>query len=90
MLQDGTALSREAERLKERVAKLGRDIEDLESELAGAETKVRGYKIELASPMSAGLTGDEERSIETLGREVERRQKEMVELAKTRNAVGRN
>lgn len=87
LLDEGNALTREGERLKERIARLEGDIDDMETELSGLETKLDGYKSELASPMSNSLTGGEEKMIENLGKEVETRQKQIVELGKARVEV---
>jgi structural maintenance of chromosome 3 (chondroitin sulfate proteoglycan 6) len=87
LLDEGNALTREAEKLKERIVRLEGDIEDMETELSGLEAKLAGYKNELASPMSKSLTDEEERMIESLGKEVETRQKNIIELGKARVEV---
>jgi structural maintenance of chromosome 3 (chondroitin sulfate proteoglycan 6) len=87
LLDEGNALTRESDRLKERTIRLEGDIDDMETELSGLQAKLEGYKIELASPMSKNLTDEEERLIETIGKEVEIRQKQIIELGKARVEV---
>jgi len=87
LLEEGNALTREGERLKERIGMLEGDIDEMETELSGLETKLDGYRTELASHMSKSLTSEEEMMIETLGKEVETRQKQIVELGKARVEV---
>jgi structural maintenance of chromosome 3 (chondroitin sulfate proteoglycan 6) len=55
--------------------------------LSALEAKVAGYHAELATPLTNGITRDEEQMIVTLGKEVERRRKDMVELSKRKNEV---
>lgn len=87
LLDEGNALTREGERLKERIARLEGEINDMETELSGLEAKLTGYKNELTSPMSNSLTSEEERMIDNLGKEVEKRQKQIIELGKARIEV---
>lgn len=87
LLDEGNALTREGERLRERITRLEGDVDDMETELTGLETKLEGYKNELASPVTNSLTGEEERMIESLGKDVETRQKLIVDLGKTRVEV---
>ncbi|KAI0743763.1 structural maintenance of chromosome protein 3 [Daedaleopsis nitida] len=81
-------LMREKERYSSRVARLETDIEELKSELSGLDAKIEGFKAELSSPMAQNLTSQEEDLIETLGREVEQRQRTVVELGKQKAQVG--
>ena len=85
LLDEGNALTRE---LKERIIRLEGDSDDMETELSGLQAKLDGHKSELASPMSKSLTDEEERMIETLGKEVETPQKQIIELGKARVEVG--
>lgn len=87
LTQEGISLTREKERLKERVAKLETDIDELETELNGMDAKFEGLKSELKTPLMAGLTADEEGLIENLGREVEKRRRDLVELTKQKNTL---
>jgi structural maintenance of chromosome 3 (chondroitin sulfate proteoglycan 6) len=87
MADDGTTISREKERVKARIVKLEMDIDELEMEQHSLQTKIAGYQQELASPLSNGLTTQEEGLITALGKEVERRKKEILELSKRRNQV---
>lgn len=85
--EDGMSLNRERERIKERIVKLEMDVDELEMEQHSLITKVKGYQQELASPMLNGLTREEEALIVALGKEVERRKKEILEFSKRRNQV---
>jgi structural maintenance of chromosome 3 (chondroitin sulfate proteoglycan 6) len=87
LIEEGTSLTREKEKLKERVAALETDVYELETELTGLEAKLTGYTAELSSPLAAGITGEEEGLINILGKEVEKRRKDMVELGKSKNKV---
>jgi structural maintenance of chromosome 3 (chondroitin sulfate proteoglycan 6) len=88
LVEEGISLAHSKEKLKARVSKLEQEKEELETELSSLETKVAGYQSELATPLTNGITRDEEQMIVTLGKEVERRRKDMVELSKRRNEVG--
>ncbi|KAI0645362.1 structural maintenance of chromosome protein 3 [Trametes meyenii] len=81
-------LLRERERHVGRIARLEADIDGLRSELGGLDAKIEGFKAELASPMTQNLTSQEEDQIELLGRDVEQRQKALVELGKQKNELG--
>jgi structural maintenance of chromosome 3 (chondroitin sulfate proteoglycan 6) len=85
LIEEGTSLTREKEKLKERVAALENDVYELETELTGLEAKLAAYTVELSSPLTAGLTHEEEGLINMLGKEVEKRRKDMVDLSKNKN-----
>lgn len=82
-----SALNREHERVSERITRFEADTEELESELRSAGAKVEGFRAELASPLAQGLTPQEERMIEELGREVEQHRKQLLELGQKKNEV---
>lgn len=88
LMDEGNQLTREKEKLKQRIDRLEADILDLETELTGLDVKLAGYKAELATPLTKSLTAEEEMLIASLGKEVEKRQKGMVELSRTKNKVG--
>jgi len=87
LIEEGTSLTNEKEKLRARGAALETDVYELETELSGLEAKLAGYTAELSSPLTAGLTGEEEGLISMLGKEVEKRRKDMIELSKTKNKV---
>ena len=87
LMNESAALSAEVERLKERILRLESDIEDMETELGGLYAKIQGYKGELASPMTETLTDEEDDMIDILGKEVEKGQKQIIELGRTRLEV---
>ncbi|TFK38980.1 structural maintenance of chromosome protein 3 [Crucibulum laeve] len=87
LIEEGTVLTREKERTKERITKLEYDGEEVETELTGLQAKLAGYKNELSTPLTNGITDEEERLVVSLGKEVERRKKEMVELSKAKNQL---
>lgn len=87
--QEAEVLGRERERLEARVVRLEKEVEDLESEIAGLGARIEGYREELGQEMTRGLTEEEEQLVDELESEVERRQKEVVELSKKKNEVRR-
>lgn len=87
LLEEGASLAQAKDKLGERMARLELDKEELETELRGLDAKLDGYQAELRTPLSHGLTGEEERAIASLGKEVERRRKDMVGFSKLRNEV---
>ena len=86
-MDEGNAMTKAKDRTVEQILKLEADVEDLETELSGLEAKITGYSAELTTPLTNGLTRDEEQLIASLGKEVERRRKEMAELSKKKNQV---
>ncbi|CAK5264291.1 unnamed protein product [Mycena citricolor] len=87
LMDEGTALTKEKEKVKERIAKLERDQEELETELSGLDAKIAGYQQELQSPLTKGLTDEEEDEMVRLTEEAERRTKELVELGRSKNKL---
>ncbi|KAG5642310.1 hypothetical protein DXG03_003030, partial [Asterophora parasitica] len=87
LMNEGNQLTREKEKVTQRILSLEADLADLETELMGLDTKLTGYKAELATPLARGLSSEEEGLIVTLGKEVEKRQKEMVELSRNKNKL---
>ena len=86
--EEVAVLLREKERQTARIARLEAEIDELQSELSGLDAKIDGFKAELASPMAQNLTAEEEDLIETLGRDVEQRQKNLVDVGKEKNELG--
>ncbi|KAF4562602.1 Structural maintenance of chromosomes protein 3 [Pleurotus pulmonarius] len=86
-MDEGNSLTKEKEKLAERIKKMESDVEEIESELGNLSVKVQGYKQELGSPMTKGLSEEEEELIVELGKEVEGRRKTLVELSKRRNEL---
>ncbi|KAJ6546482.1 structural maintenance of chromosome protein 3 [Mycena vulgaris] len=87
LMDEGGTLTKEKEKLKERSGKLERDQEELEAELGGLDAKLTGYQNELRSPLTKGLTDQEEEDVVSLGNEVEQRRKDMIELGKSKNKL---
>ncbi|KAJ7046576.1 structural maintenance of chromosome protein 3 [Mycena alexandri] len=87
LMDEGTALTKEKEKLKDRGAKLERDQEELEAELGSLDAKLTGYNNEMKSPLTKGLTDQEEEDVVSLTGEVEKRRKDMVELGKSKNKL---
>ncbi|CAL1707049.1 unnamed protein product [Somion occarium] len=86
--EESQALNKERERLVIRIEKLEGDVYDLENELNGLNSKLEGYRAELATPLATGLSAAEEEQIEELGKEIEQRRKQLVELGKKKNEFG--
>ena len=80
-------LLRERERHSARIARLETEIEGLRSELSALDAKVEGFRAELNSPMAQNLTVEEEDLIESLGRDIEQRQRRLVELGQEKSEV---
>ncbi|KAJ6623432.1 RecF/RecN/SMC [Mycena sp. CBHHK59/15] len=89
LMEEGGVLTREKDKLKERIGKLERDQEELEAELGGLDAKLSGYETELRSPLTKGLTDQEEEDVVNLGKEVEKRRKDMIELGKSKNKASK-
>lgn len=87
LLEEERMLAREAERLRERIAKLEADVEEAETELRSLDAKLEGYEAEKASPLARGLTDEEEAAMEALGKQVESLQKQLIELGKEKTEV---
>lgn len=85
--EEVAALLREKERHAARIARLEGEIEEVGSELSGLNAKIAGFQAELQSPMAQNLTSEEEVLIEALTREVEQRQRDLVEIGKEKNQV---
>lgn len=85
--EESASLAAAKERQNARAERLQQDADELETELSGLEAKLAGYKTELTTPMTTGLTREEERMIVDLGKEVETRRKAMLELTKRKSDV---
>ena len=86
-VEEGNVLSQRKERLNGRVEKLEMEIQELETEIVGLQAKVEAYAAEMQSPMANAITPEEEGLIMSLGKEVEKRKKYMLELSKRKNEV---
>lgn len=89
LVEESATHTRERERTVQRIERLEGEVLELESELASLERKVQAYREEMASPLATGLSEEEEEEIENLGREVEQRQRQVLEFAKTKNELGK-
>ncbi|KAF8191692.1 structural maintenance of chromosome protein 3 [Pholiota molesta] len=87
LLEESAALAAAETKRRERVARLEGEKEELEGELRGLEAKIAGYTAELGTPMTHGLTREEEALVSSLGKEVEQRRKDMIELSKRKNEL---
>lgn len=85
--EESASLVLSKDKQAERIARLELDREELEAEIRALDAKLAGYQAELGTPLSHGLTGEEERAIVSLGKEVEKRRKDMVGFSKRRNEV---
>ncbi|KAI0087967.1 hypothetical protein BDY19DRAFT_202098 [Irpex rosettiformis] len=77
LAEESAQFAKEKERLTGRIERLEGEIQELETELDGLRAKLNGYTAEIASPLANGLSAEEEEQIETLGREIEERQKQL-------------
>ncbi|KAH9956468.1 structural maintenance of chromosome protein 3 [Lactifluus volemus] len=85
-----TAVQREKERVDGRISKLEEDAQELTGELRTLSTRVEAYRVELSSPMVQELSLEERNQIEEFSKDVEARQKILVEMGKTKAELGRN
>ncbi|PPQ75658.1 hypothetical protein CVT24_010578 [Panaeolus cyanescens] len=81
-VEENANLNNRKEKLNEMAVRLEREVEELETEITGLDTKIAGCEQEVRTPMSNSLTGEEEQQIVSLGKEVERRRKSMMESVK--------
>lgn len=86
-IEEERALQREAERVRERIAKLETDIEEAEAEVRGLDAKLQSLDTEKASPLAKGLSSAEEQNLENLGKEVDGLQKQLIEIGKEKAEV---
>ncbi|PFH53296.1 hypothetical protein AMATHDRAFT_137794 [Amanita thiersii Skay4041] len=84
LMEEGNVVTRERERIHERILKLEKDIEDLKTDTATLDAKIDGYKAETGTPLIHGLSSEEEELVMSLGREVEKRRRDMLELAQSK------
>lgn len=87
LIEEATLLSREHDRLKERLSRGETDVEDLKTELVGLRARIEDHEKELQLPLVQGLSSEEQAMLNELGKEAEMRQKVLVELGKTRTQV---
>jgi structural maintenance of chromosome 3 (chondroitin sulfate proteoglycan 6) len=82
-----TALQKEKERVEGRISKVEEDGQELIGELRALGARVEAYRVELSSPMVQELSVEERGYIEELNRDIEARQKLLVEMGKTKTEV---
>ncbi|KAK2465769.1 hypothetical protein APHAL10511_002313 [Amanita phalloides] len=87
LMEEGNAISRERDRVQERMGRVEKEVEELEVERVDVHARMEGYRQELGTDLVDGLTAEEEDLAEALGREVERRRKEVVELGREKVAL---
>jgi structural maintenance of chromosome 3 (chondroitin sulfate proteoglycan 6) len=81
------ALQKERERVEERILKIEEDVQELSGELRTLNARIEAYKAELSSPMVQELSVEERNHIDELSRDIEARQKMLVEMGKTKTEV---
>jgi structural maintenance of chromosome 3 (chondroitin sulfate proteoglycan 6) len=82
-----TAFQKEKERVEGRILKVEEDVQELTGELRTLGARVEAYRVELSSPMVQELSAEERSHIEELSRDIEARQKLLVEMGKTKTEV---
>ncbi|KAF8636227.1 hypothetical protein AX17_003713 [Amanita inopinata Kibby_2008] len=87
LIEEGSVMTREKERILERIAKLERDVGELEGEREVVEARMEGYRKEIGTELVQGLTPEEEALVASLGRDVEKRRREVVELGRNKLEV---
>jgi len=81
------ALQKEKERVERRIPKHEEDAQELGGELRMLNARIEAYRFELASPMVQELSVEEKGFIDELSRDIEARQKLLVEMGKTKTEV---
>ncbi|KAH9957888.1 structural maintenance of chromosome protein 3 [Russula dissimulans] len=84
------ALQKEKERLEGRISKHEEDAQELSGELRMLNARIEAYRVELASPMVQELSVEEKSFIDELSRDIEARQKLLVEMGRTKTELGRS
>lgn len=87
LLEEGNILSQKKGKLNERIERLETEIQDLEAEITALQVQTEAYTAEMLEPMANALTEEEEALIASLGKEVEKRKKGMLELSKKKIEV---
>ncbi|KAH9083418.1 structural maintenance of chromosome protein 3 [Lactarius deliciosus] len=82
-------IQRERERIEGRISKLEEDVQELGGELRALDARVAAYRSELSSPMVQELSAEERDYIDELSKDVEARQKLLVEMGKTKTELAR-
>ncbi len=80
-------LQKERERVEGRISKIEEDIQELSGELRTLSARIEAYKIELSTPMVQELSAEERDYIDELSRDIEIRQKLLVEMGRTKAEV---
>ena len=80
-------LQKEKERVEGRITKLEEDVQELNGELRTLSARIEAYRLELSSPMVQELSVEERSYIDELSRDIEARQKLLVEMGKTKTEV---
>lgn len=81
------ALQKEKDRAEGRISKLEEDVQELSGELRTLSARIEAYRVELSSPMVQELSAEERAHIDELNRDIEARQKMLVEMGKTKTEV---
>jgi structural maintenance of chromosome 3 (chondroitin sulfate proteoglycan 6) len=82
-----SALQKEKERVEGRISKLEEDTQELSGELRALSTRIEAYTVELSSPMVQELSLEERNYIDELSKDIEARQRLLVEMGKTKTEV---
>jgi structural maintenance of chromosome 3 (chondroitin sulfate proteoglycan 6) len=82
-----SALQKEKERVEGRITNLEEDVQELNGELRALGARIEAYRLELSSPMVQELSVEERGYIDELSRDIESRQKLLVEMGKTKTEV---
>lgn len=82
IMHEGLILTREKDKLAERIEKLEKDIQELQTEIPELAAKITAYQAELRTPLSQGLTQAEEDLISTLTVDCETFKQSFIQLSK--------
>lgn len=87
LVADLQALSREADQLKSAVERTEKVLAELEGEVQTLSIKLVAYEAEVGSPMTSGLSADEEKIVGELAKEVARLKDDLDEKTSERSEV---
>lgn len=87
LLQEAAQLDRDKILLEERIGKIEKEVEGLETDILEGRSKVESYKADLKKPMENRLTDAEEELLAALGKEVDDRNESWSERLIQRNEV---
>ncbi|KZT33869.1 RecF/RecN/SMC protein [Sistotremastrum suecicum HHB10207 ss-3] len=88
MAGEAMQIEREKESLQERIEKLEQEVVEVETDLVSLKARLEANETELSTPMESSLSAEEERLLDSLGKEIDRRNSALAELGKKKSDLG--